>query len=80
MLKRRGKTQMTNSITCGPGNVSKALGIEVKENGISLSGDKIWLENRGVIIPENNIENTSRIGIAYAQEDAFLPYRFTCTL
>ena len=80
ILKRRGKTRMTPDITCGPGNVSKALGIETKENGSSLSGDKIWLENRGIIIPESNIKATPRIGVAYAQEDAFLPYRFICTL
>ena len=76
MLKRRSKTRMTPDITCGPGNVSKALGIETKENGISLSGNKIWLEDRGIVIPETRIEATPRIGIGYAQEDAFLPYRF----
>jgi len=80
ILKRRGKTQMTPDITRGPGNVSKALGIDIKENGISLSGNKIWLEDRGVIIPDTNIKTTPRIGIAYAQEDAFLPYRFLCAL
>jgi len=76
MLKRRGKTRMTPDLTCGPGNVSKALGIGIKENGISLSGDKIWLEDRGVIFPETNIKATPRIGVEYAQEDASLPYRF----
>jgi len=80
ILKRRAKTQMTSDITCGPGNVSKALRITTKENGISLSGTKIWIEDRGIIIPKNNIKATPRIGIAYAQEDAFLPYRFICTL
>lgn len=76
MLKRRNKTQMNPDITCGPGNVSESLGIKTKENGISLSGDKIWLENREMIIPETNIEATPRIGVGYAQEDALLPYRF----
>ena len=71
---------MKPEITCGPGNVSEALGIKTKENGISLSEDKIWLEDRGVVIPETNLKVTPRIGVGYAQEDAFLPYRFVMKL
>ena len=80
ILKRRKKTQMKPEITCGPGNVSEALGIKTKENGISLSEDKIWIEDRGVVIPETNLKVTPRIGVGYAQEDAFLPYRFVMKL
>jgi DNA-3-methyladenine glycosylase len=45
-------------------------------NGIPLSGDKIWIEDRGLQVPEHQILATPRIGVAFAGEDAQLPYRF----
>ena len=37
---------------------------------------EIWLEDRGVEIPEKNIIRTARIGVDYAGEHALLPWRF----
>ncbi len=76
MLKRTGKKQCVPEITNGPGKVCKALGITMSENGLSLFGDTIWLEDRGTIVSQQQIKATPRIGVAYAQEDALLPYRF----
>jgi DNA-3-methyladenine glycosylase len=41
-----------------------------------LFDDKIWIEDRGVIIKGNQIKITPRIGVESAGEDALLPYRF----
>lgn len=76
MLQRTGKTHITPDISNGPGKVSKALGLSVSDNGQSLESETIWLEDRGVIIPDTQIDIFPRIGVDYAGEDAKRPYRF----
>lgn len=76
MLRRTGKSKMTPDVTSGPGKVSKALGLTVSDNGLSLESDRVWIEDRDVIVPKNQILITPRIGVDYAGEDAQLPYRF----
>ncbi len=76
MLKRTGKTKNGYNLTNGPAKLCKAMGITLKQNNISLLGDIIWLEDRGIKISQKDIEITPRIGIDYAEEDALLPYRF----
>lgn len=77
MLKRTGKRKITPDIGIGPGKVSKLLGITVADNGISLCGDRLWVEDRGLQIPDDRVDITPRIGVDYAGDDARLPYRFT---
>lgn len=60
----------------GPGKLSKALGIHYSHTGISLTDNKIWIENSNSAINNNEVIACKRIGIAYAEEDALLPYRF----
>lgn len=76
MLQRRGATMLKPSLTAGPGISSIALGITKKLNGDSLQGPHIWLEDRGITVPSEDIIATTRVGIGYAAEDALLPYRF----
>jgi len=76
MLKRRGKKEINHTLTSGPGALTSALGITVKYNGTSLNGDSIWIEDRGIKVQNNQIIASPRIGVGYAEEDAFLPYRF----
>lgn len=78
-LRRRSQTIWKPSVTQGPGKVSQAMGITVKENGVSLLGNRIWVEDRGVDIPKEIVNISPRIGIDYAGEDASLPYRFYIT-
>ena len=80
MLKRTGKTKVDYNLTNGPAKLCKALGITKKQNGLSLSGDIVWIENRGFKPEKNIIKSTPRIGIDYAGEDALLPYRFVLDL
>lgn len=76
MLKRTKKSKAAPGLTNGPGKLSRAMGIHYKHSGISLTGQKLWLEDRGVRIDEKDVLITPRIGIDYAGEDALLPYRF----
>ena len=76
MLHRTGKRKITRDIGIGPGKVSKLLGITVADNGLSLCGDRLWIEDRGLRVPDSAIQVTPRIGVDYAGEDALRPYRF----
>lgn len=76
MLERRKKTKLDNTLTKGPGSLCQALGIKHTQDGTSLLGDEIWIEDGGIIVHDNQIEAGPRIGVAYAKEDALLPYRY----
>jgi DNA-3-methyladenine glycosylase len=76
MLLRRNKSKQDRTLTAGPGSVSQALGITTALNGADLTGNVIWLEDRGVIADGAKIISGPRIGVAYAGADALLPYRF----
>lgn len=76
MLERRKMASIKNNLTSGPGSVAKALGISRKMNGLSFQGDEIWIEDRGLTFPDDQIAAVPRVGVAYAKEDALLPYRF----
>lgn len=75
MLKRTGKERMKPGAGSGPGKVSKLLGIHYSQSGLTLLGDRIWLEDRGHCLEEKILTGT-RIGVDYAGQDALLPYRF----
>jgi DNA-3-methyladenine glycosylase len=77
MLERRTKAQLVPALTAGPGAMSMALGISTRYTGDSLTGDGgIVIEDRGIKVAGKAILESPRIGVAYAQEDALLPYRF----
>ena len=76
MLARKGMISLKPNITAGPGSVAKALGIDRKINGISLQSEALWIEDKGLTFTDDQIAKVPRIGVAYAQEDALLPYRF----
>jgi len=76
MLLRTGKKKPDRTLTRGPGNVSKALGIYTKHNGIFLSDEKLFIADDGKKYTRSDIVTSPRIGVDYAGEDAKLPYRF----
>lgn len=77
MLERGGKTKLDRTLTSGPGSLSRALGIHHRlHSGESLMGKTIWIEDSGNHINPADIIICSRVGVGYAKEDAFLPYRF----
>ena len=76
MLRRRGKETLSPSLTAGPGALSVAMGLHTRHSGKGLFGPDIFIEDRGIKIPKRDIVEGTRVGVAYAQEDALLPYRF----
>ncbi|MBS1621649.1 MAG: DNA-3-methyladenine glycosylase [Bacteroidetes bacterium] len=76
MLKRRNKKKPDYSITKGPGSLSVSLGITVRQNGISLQSDTIFIAD-DAFIPDKKIVGVSpRIGVEGSGEAAGYPYRF----
>ena len=76
MLARTNKKQLDHSLTRGPGNVSKALGIYTKHNGESLLSKSLFIAEDGFVLNKKDIAASPRIGVDYAGDDAGLPYRF----
>jgi DNA-3-methyladenine glycosylase len=76
MLRRTGKLKADYTLTKGPGNVGKALGISKQHSGLHLLDSEIYLMSDGFILSEKEIGISKRIGIESAGQDALLPYRF----
>lgn len=64
------------NIAGGPGTVSQALGIQTIHTGLDLTQNKIWIEDKNIVVKPTDIIAGPRIGVDYAGEDAKLPYRF----
>ena len=76
MLVRTEKKKLDHTLTRGPGNVGKALGIFKLHSGINITGDTIFLAEDDFKPEEDMISCSKRIGVNYAGPDALLPYRF----
>ena len=77
MLERTNKKQIDHTLTRGPGNVSKALGISFKHHtGYSLLSKDLFIAEDDFVLNKKDLAASSRIGVDYAGEDAGLPYRF----
>ncbi len=76
MLKRTGKLKADNTLTKGPGNVAKALGISKTYTGISLLGDEIFIADDEVKVDKKMIGVSKRIGVESSGDAALKPYRF----
>jgi|SRR5664279_1120316 len=76
MLLRTGKSQLDFTLTKGPGNMARALGMSKLHNGGNLFSDEIFIEDDGWRYKKDQIGITRRIGVESAREDAELPYRF----
>lgn len=76
MLERTGKSVADYTLTKGPGNVAKALGITTQHTGWDLQSKELYIAEDGYRVPKKDIIKTPRIGVDYAGEDAKLLYRF----
>lgn len=74
--ERRKMPATRTAVSSGPGSLSKALGIDGSFNRKDLSEDEIWIEDTGNRYTHDEIAAVPRVGIAYAQDHAFLPLRF----
>lgn len=76
MLKRTGKKEPDRTLTRGPGNVCKALGIFKHHSGLKLNSKEIYIMDDDFSITDENIGTSIRIGCESAGPDGLLPYRF----
>ncbi len=76
MLKRTGKKKRDYTLTKGPGNVSKAMGIHIIHSEVSLLSKELFIADDGMQFNKKEISTSPRIGVDYAGNDANLKYRF----
>ena len=76
MLERTGKKKLDNTLTKGPGNVGKALGIAKEHSGLNLLGNKIFICDDNIVLNEKEIGASKRIGVESAGVAAAYEYRF----
>jgi DNA-3-methyladenine glycosylase len=76
MLKRTGKKKLDKTLTRGPGNVGKAMGIFKMHSGKYLLDDEIYLLMDDFKIAKDSVSVSKRIGVEGAGSDAMRPYRF----
>ena len=74
MLHRTDKKIFDNTLTRGPGNVGKAMGISKMHSGINLLGNKIFIGEDD--LKSISIASSKRIGVESSGAAALLPYRF----
>jgi DNA-3-methyladenine glycosylase len=84
MLQRTGKLKSNNTLTRGPGNVGKALGINKAHSGLNLLGNELFI-CEGIVIKEKDsgrskrpdpVGSSKRIGVENSGLAALYPYRF----
>ncbi|HSZ32655.1 MAG TPA: DNA-3-methyladenine glycosylase [Puia sp.] len=76
MQKRTDKFSEDYTITKGPGNLSRAMGMSKLHSGCDILSEEIFIEDDGLRYKKNQIVVTKRIGVDGAGKDAELPYRF----
>jgi DNA-3-methyladenine glycosylase len=78
IMFRRRRISNLRDISNGPGKLCQALGIKTNMDGTLLTdqGGFINIFNDGYNYKASNLVKGPRVGIAYAKEDALLPYRY----
>jgi len=73
---RRNMPVTKAAVSAGPGSTAKALGIDRSFNEKDLTGEEVWIEDHGIRYSPDEIIACPRVGVAYAQDHADLPWRF----
>ena len=76
MRERRNLFNEDSRLCRGPGALAKALGLVKAHNGISLLEDKIWIEDKGDVIEEEDIIPSARVGMNFDGPYKTIPWRF----
>ncbi len=74
MRGRRGSGDRLRTV--GPGMMAQALGITTALSGADLIRGPIRISDEGLRVDNEAVTISPRIGVAYAGDDALLPYRF----
>lgn len=76
MLARHNRKTFAPGFTAGPGRATRALGLDLRCNGLRLDGGRVRIENRGGRLAPQEIIAAPRVGVDYAGPDARRPWRF----
>jgi DNA-3-methyladenine glycosylase len=76
MLRRTGKKKADETLTRGPGNAARAMGISTAHTGWSLQSPELFIAADNYVVNDQDIVAGPRIGVDYAGSDALQPYRF----
>jgi DNA-3-methyladenine glycosylase len=78
MLKRRGIFKLQRRLTAGPGTLTQALGLTTGFSGFDMmeTESPVWIMDHGIVIPEEEIIASPRVGVDYAEECKDWPWRF----
>ena len=76
ILKRRNMNKLQRNTAGGPGMLTRALGITLNHDGLSLAGNTVWIEDLEKKINKRQIIESPRVGVDYAEEFASKPWRF----
>jgi DNA-3-methyladenine glycosylase len=76
MIRRTGKKTFDHTLTKGPGNAAKALGISKNHSGLNLLKHEIFIADDGYGIEKKLIGTSRRIGVESAGAAAQYPFRF----
>ena len=76
-MKERRNTDKVKNLLNGPGKLCKGLGVGREHYGEDLCGDLIYLEDDGYEVKKEDIEESKRINIDYAEEAKDYLWRFT---
>jgi DNA-3-methyladenine glycosylase len=75
MAKRRGRQVKASNLTNGPSKLCMAMDISKTQNRTDLTAPPLFIEDASVV-PENNIVDTTRIGVDYSGEWKNKRWRF----
>ncbi len=77
MKKNFGKeTKKVADLTRSPGNLCKSFGITLKHYGTDLTGDLLYIEDRGICVSSDVIKSIERVGISNSLEGSKREYRY----
>lgn len=76
MLARRGNMPVKR-LCKGPGALAKALGLDKSFDQRSLISHELGIEDQGILIPENQIKTSARIGLNCPEPYLSVPWRFS---
>jgi DNA-3-methyladenine glycosylase len=77
LMRERRKVFNEDTRLCrGPGALAKALGLVKAHNGVNLQEDTIWIEDRGLLLSDNEIVPSARVGMNFDGPYKTIPWRF----
>lgn len=76
MQERRIKARREYDLMNGPGKVCGAMAIDRSLDGESLRSRRLWISERDVVVADDDIAVTPRIGVENSGDAAHWPLRF----